>query len=387
MVKNIVLVTNHLTPYRKFFYDRLYDACKLTGIKFTVLLMTKCEPKRNWDYDKLQTHYAILMPGHHFSFPINNHLNTSVISFLKKINPEIVVMAGSYFYYTNWLVLLYRNKLNYFTIFWSETHFLETRNYSQILLSIRDYFRYKFYSSCNGFWYSGSLSKKFISHYANKTAKLYFVPNLIDKDFYSNEACKLESQKIKLRQKWNITINDRVWIIPARLSPEKGILNFMDLLVKTKFKESNITIIIPGTGPLESNIKAKIADLGLKISLLGFHNQKEMAELYALSDVFVLPSLSDPNPLTCIEALWSGKPLLVSTHVGNYPEVIEEGVNGYVFDYSISSLSIEKINKIIEVSDEWICNAKTKSLEIAIQKYNPQKVVSRVINEMVNDIK
>lgn len=136
--------------------------------------------------------------------------------------------------------------------------------------------------------------------------------------------------------------NDRVWIIPARLSPEKGILNFMDLLVKTKFKESNITIIIPGTGPLESNIKAKITDLGLKISLLGFQNQKEMAELYALSDVFVLPSLSDSNPLTCIEALWSGKPLLVSAHVGNYPEVIEEGVNGYVFDYSKSPQAIEK---------------------------------------------
>ena len=39
----------------------------------------------------------------------------------------------------------------------------------------------------------------------------------------------------------------------------------------------------------------------------------------------ILPSLSDPNPLSCIEACWSANPLIVSEHVGNNPEIITEG--------------------------------------------------------------
>lgn len=50
-----------------------------------------------------------------------------------------------------------------------------------------------------------------------------------------------------------------------------------------------------------------------------------MIELYSISDVFVLPSISDANPLTCIEALWTELPLFISENCGNYPEVIEQG--------------------------------------------------------------
>lgn len=63
MVKNIVLVTNEINPYRKSFYDRLYTYCKSLNIRFTVLLMTKVERGYNWNYEKVKSEYAILMKG------------------------------------------------------------------------------------------------------------------------------------------------------------------------------------------------------------------------------------------------------------------------------------------------------------------------------------
>lgn len=383
MVKSIVLITNHLTPYRKFFYDELYVTSQNLGIKFSVLLMTKCEPQRNWNYEELKSDYAILMKGIHFSFPINNHLNIQAIDLLKKIKPDIVIMAGSYFYYTNWLVLAYRKKLKCLTYFWSETHLQEIRSYNKFTFNIRDWFRRIIYRKFDGFWYSGKLSKEFITHYANHPVHLCFVPNLIDNQFYLTRAMLLSNQKIQLRKKWNIPIENKILITPARLSIVKGIHTFIDLLKKIAGLK-HITMLISGVGEYQSTIEEKIKESGLDIRLLGFQQKLALSELYALSDIFLLPSLSDPNPLSCIEALWSMKPLLVSKHVGNYPEVIEEGVNGYVFDYAKPNEAIKKINKILTADEEWMKNAQRKSLEIANKIYNPNKSVKKIINEMIN---
>ena len=78
MVRNIVLVTNEINPYRKSFYDKLYEYCNSIGVKFIVLLMTKVEHGYNWNYEEVKADYAILMHGYNFTFPIVNHLNIEV---------------------------------------------------------------------------------------------------------------------------------------------------------------------------------------------------------------------------------------------------------------------------------------------------------------------
>ena len=135
----------------------------------------------------------------------------------------------------------------------------------------------------------------------------------------------------------------------------------------------------------DSEIEKKIANVNLDVRLLGFQQQDHIMELYAISDFFILPSLSDPNPLTCIEALWSGLPLLVSTHVGNYPEVVQEGLNGYVFDYSNPQRAINQIECLLNSSMEWREKATRVSLEIAKSIYNSENVVKRFVDNLINE--
>lgn len=144
-------------------------------------------------------------------------------------------------------------------------------------------------------------------------------------------------------------------------------------------------MLIPGTGEYQSEIEKKIANVNLDVRLLGFQQQDHIMELYAISDFFILPSLSDPNPLTCIEALWSGLPLLVSTHVGNYPEVVQEGLNGYVFDYSNPQRAINQIECLLNSSMEWREKATRVSLEIAKSIYNSENVVKRFVDNLINE--
>lgn len=384
MIKSIVLITNEINPYRKSFYDKLFCYCKSIGIKFTVLLMTKVEHGYSWNYEDVKSEYAILMRGIHFSFPINNYLNLEVIKYLKLLKPDVVLMAGSYFYYTNWLAIAYRKKLKYPIYFWSETHVNEERTYASYKLKIREFVRIFFYPKFTGFLYAGKLSREFILHYANRNAVYHFVPNLIDEKAYYLGGLNLRSKRKELRKKWNINHDDIVIITPVRLAWVKGVHVFLDLLKEVKVSQ-HIVMLIPGTGEYQSEIEKKIANVNLDVRLLGFQQQDHIMELYAISDFFILPSLSDPNPLTCIEALWSGLPLLVSTHVGNYPEVVQEGLNGYVFDYSNPQRAINQIECLLNSSMEWREKATRVSLEIAKSIYNSENVVKRFVDNLINE--
>lgn len=384
MIRDIVLVTNEINPYRKSFYDKLYKYCDSLGVRFTVLLMTRVEHGYHWNYEDVKADYAILMRGRNFAFPIVNHLNLEVEKYLKEICPDIVVMAGSYFFYTNWIVIAKKQKLHYPIYFWSETHFQEKRNYASWKLKVREFIRRYIYRKFEGFWYSGMLSKEMIEYYANKEAKYHFVPNLIDNQAYFSTVRELRKSLGELRLKWNIPAGNTVFITPARLAWVKGIHTFADLLKKVDSADK-VTMLVPGTGPDKELIENAIKQTGLDVRLLGYQQQDIVMELYAMADFFVLPSLSDPNPLTCIEALWSGLPMLVSKHVGNYPEVIDSGKNGYVFDYDKPEEAIELITKLLASSPEWRENARKYSLAIASKYYDPKKVVKRLIDDMIKE--
>lgn len=97
-----------------------------------------------------------------------------------------------------------------------------------------------------------------------------------------------------------------------------------------------------------------------------------------------MPSLSDPNPLTCVEAVWAGLPLLVSNHVGNYPEIVEIGKNGFVFDYSNTDIIFNILDTINKLEDEWYQNAKKISYFKAQNNYKVKKLVTNIINELIS---
>jgi glycosyltransferase involved in cell wall biosynthesis len=67
------------------------------------------------------------------------------------------------------------------------------------------------------------------------------------------------------------------------------------------------------------------------IELVGQTNQ--VARYYQHASVFVSPSISDAGPLTVLEAMACGTPVIVSDHCG-FSELVEEGKNGFVYPYS-----------------------------------------------------
>lgn len=376
---NVVLLTNIMTPYRRFFYDQLYAAMKEKGIDFHVVLMADTEPNRNWCYEDYKTDYSILLS--HKTITISGifiHLNWGLKNLYNKLKPDVVICAGSYMYPALWRTIALQKVFGYKTFYWSESHLSEKRNYGGFKIKIRELIRRNVISKFYGFWYAGRFSKEFIDCYAKKEAKFVFVPNLIDTSKFKSGELR-ESKLAEIRSRYDLAADKLVLLTPARLSAVKGILEFLDL-----YKEadtSNAVYLLAGDGELQDKIQNFCLEHNLNVKLLGYKSEKEMLELYSITDIFVLPSLSDPNPLTCIEACWMSKPLFVSRHVGNYPEIIKEGINGYVFNYENPNETLDKLGRILTSDKEWRLRAGYTSYSIGNDLYNPEDAVKRIIEE------
>ena len=380
----LVLLTNILNPYRKAFYDEISKQCKERGDSFHVLVMSAKEYNREWNYEDYKGEYSILLKNKTFRIkhlPI--YLNADLKKRLQELQPDIVVMAGGYMLPSVWKAVSLKKKLKYKTYFWSESHLDEQRDYDSAVLKVREWIRKKFYPQFDGFWYPGEKALEFIKKYANPDAKYYRIPNLIDNVHFQKAIEQNTCTKEELRDKYGLAQDKYVMFAPMRLHWVKGLEPFMEIVAKSKNK-GRIQLAVAGNGELEEHLKKRAQELSVDLKLLGYHEEADIIELYQAADCFFMSSLSDPSPLTCVEALWCGLPLFVSEYVGNYPEVVEHGKNGYVYEYKQDDMAIKLLNNIVESDIAWRNNARKSSLHIAETTFECKHITKNLLDEMHN---
>ena len=108
-----------------------------------------------------------------------------------------------------------------------------------------------------------------------------------------------------------------------------------------------------------------------------------MNNIYVASDLFVLPSLYDPNPLSVVEALHSGLPLFISCKCGNSYEAISNNRNGIIFDPLNSKDTKSKMKIIFNKNKKQLKAMGRLSKKIANKNWNSKKVVDNFINKII----
>jgi glycosyltransferase involved in cell wall biosynthesis len=96
-------------------------------------------------------------------------------------------------------------------------------------------------------------------------------------------------------------------------------------------RERGITakLCLVGDGPDRDGMERRAHDLGLMRDALFLGYQENVAPYYAAFDAFVLPSGNEGTPVTTIEALAAGRPV-VATRVGGVPDVVRDGEDGFL---------------------------------------------------------
>jgi len=132
-----------------------------------------------------------------------------------------------------------------------------------------------------------------------------------------------------LRNGLGIGPDEKVACIVGRLDDQKG-HRFLLEAGKAVFESvPNARFVFAGRGPLEDSLKKLASDLTIaeRVVFAGFRS--DVANIYALSDVVVLPSLFEGLPLTVAEALAMRRPV-VATSVSGTPEILLDGQTGFL---------------------------------------------------------
>ena len=89
------------------------------------------------------------------------------------------------------------------------------------------------------------------------------------------------------------------------------------------------TLCMVGDGPDRPAVERRAHELGVMRHTLFLGYQEEVARFYAAVDAVVLPSINEGTPVTAIEALAAGRPV-VATRVGGVPDVVRDGEGGFL---------------------------------------------------------
>jgi glycosyltransferase involved in cell wall biosynthesis len=195
----------------------------------------------------------------------------------------------------------------------------------------------------------------------NNTKVIYNFLN----DFKSN------TEDIKRLKKSFGIKNEIVILFVGNLIEAKGphvLLDAFNLLKRKK----NLRLIFVGGGPLLEELKKKASKLKLNehIVFTGWIPNRDVAAMYNLSDVVVIPSLfPETFSLVFLEAFSAGK-LVIASDIGALSENIIDGKNGFLVKPNDAKKFAEKLNYVI-INLRKLEPVRKRAYQDAISKYNP----------------
>lgn len=112
----------------------------------------------------------------------------------------------------------------------------------------------------------------------------------------------------------------------GRLSPEKGFAVLIEAVAMLHRRGRDMDLMIIGEGPERGPLEAQIAALGIgdRVRLVGELTPEDVRQELAASDVFAMPSFSEGLPISIMEAMAVGVPV-VTTWIAGIPELAREG--------------------------------------------------------------
>jgi glycosyltransferase involved in cell wall biosynthesis len=122
-----------------------------------------------------------------------------------------------------------------------------------------------------------------------------------------------------------------------------------DLLQGAKLvlgQRPKVSFMLVGTGPLEQAMKDRARELGIQSNIVFTGLRTDVPRLMAASDMFVLPSQFEGLPISLLEAICVGKPVIAS-RVGGVAEVVEDNVDGLLIEPLRPDMLAEKILSLL----------------------------------------
>jgi len=173
---------------------------------------------------------------------------------------------------------------------------------------------------------------------------------------------------------------DNLLIFQGRIIRQKGLKYLMNAMPKILEEHPKTKLLIIGSGKDTKKIKRQTASMKLNdyVGFPGFIPEQDLPHMFSSADVFIMPSLWEVLPITLLEALSCGAPLVASNAGGN-PEIVKHCKNGYIFDMKDSDTMAHYINKLL--SDRNLRKKMGKeSRNIALKEFDWDIITKQTID-------
>lgn len=161
-----------------------------------------------------------------------------------------------------------------------------------------------------------------------------------------------EIDRLSIRQTYNLSPDQTLFLYVGRLDGEKGLDTLLEAISLVAHDDFQLAIV--GRGLYRQWLEKQAQELGLerRVVFIGFVGPDQLPALYNSADIFVMPSPEELQSIATLEAMACGKPVLAANGRA-LPELVEPGVNGYLFQPAQAEDAARRMNQLIEEREKW----------------------------------
>jgi glycosyltransferase involved in cell wall biosynthesis len=273
-------------------------------------------------------------------------VNPTIIDAIEAFKPNAIFVYGWSFASHLKVLIYFKNKVPIY--FRGDSTLLDEQKNVKVIF--RRLFLKWVYKHIDKAVYVGTNNKQYFLKHGVSPENLIFAPHAIDNYRFGN-VLQDENEIESIRRELGIPEQNIVFLFSGKFENKKSPL----LLIQAfkALKQERISLLLVGSGVLEGLMKEEAGSCS-NIHFLPFQNQTRMPGIYRSADVFVLPSGGPGETwgLSVNEAMACGLVVITSDKVGCAVDLIQENVNGYIFEVGNPEKLMEKLS---------LCAAKNKA--------------------------
>lgn len=245
------------------------------------------------------------------------------------------------------------------------------RNPFHVFTHLRDRIRYRGRTHRVVVALSRAEADDLIRTYGGVRARLEVIPNGVDLDRFRPPS---PTERTAARTRLGLGEEERVALFIGHEFDRKGLTFAIRGL---RHAEGVLLLIVGGSDDIiaAANEEAKSVGVGERVLFLG--PRYNLRPYLAAADLFVLPSAYEANALVVLEALASGLPV-VTTRVGFAPEVVVDGVNGFLVERDPHEVG-ERMQQLADLSDDELAGYRSHARS-SVEPYSWRAAARRYLD-------
>lgn len=164
----------------------------------------------------------------------------------------------------------------------------------------------------------------------------------------------------------------------GRLFPVKNYELFIEIAARVTKQMPEIQFMLAGDGPEMEKLRLQCSKAGLDGNFTFLGHMQDMQSFYRKLDLFMSTSLHEGIPMSVLEAMGHGLPI-VAPRVGGFPEIIDDGIEGILVPRHDPNLFVQACLQLYSDSKVWSIFSKNARMKIE-SKFSSQGMTTNYIN-------